>query len=184
MLHNVVAIEGELKRLDLSQSVLCALTSIPAGSLSDIIRGVKKPNFQQERSIYQALESVDRLIKACSPLQLDTSKTLLLRQHIELLDAGRLQISIVVQDEIAQDEPIFSLRLKNGNYFLRVQRPIPSQPEVLSTFNLIGSATFVHAAAKLACAALEGLGHADIKIIENKFVNGDNVIFDVATVGL
>jgi hypothetical protein len=52
MLHDIVAVEAELNRLDISQSTLAALTGIPAGSLSDIVRGVKKPSFEQERDIF------------------------------------------------------------------------------------------------------------------------------------
>jgi hypothetical protein len=185
MLHNIVAVEGELKRLDITQSTLCVLTEISAGSLSDILRGVKKVTFAQEQAIYKAIEGIDRLAQACAPLQIDLRKTLQLREQIELLDAGRLQISIVVQEEAVKDEPVYSLKLRNGNYFLRVNRGIalPS-PEVLSTFNLLGSSVFIADAAKRGIAALRELGYADVKSIENKFANPDNIIFDVAIVGL
>src|ERR1700682_3114671 len=119
MLHDIIAVETELNRLDISQSTLCALTGIAAGSLSDIGRGVKKPGFEQEQAIYKALEGLDRLIAACKPLQLDFKKTLQLKQQIELLDAGRLQISVVVQEERVVTTGLQYLVFLGNVYFIR-----------------------------------------------------------------
>ena len=130
MLHDIIAVETELNRLDISQSTLCALTGIAAGSLSDIIRGVKKPGFEQEQAIYRALEGLDRLISAVKPLQLDFKKTLQLKQQIELLDAGRLQISVVVQEPRQEDEPHFYI-------FLGAQYFAGRRPTVLDRFEVI-----------------------------------------------
>src|ERR1700730_10373417 len=129
MLHDIIAVETELNRLDISQSTLCALTGIAAGSLSDIIRGVKKPGFEQEQAIYRALEGLDRLISACKPLQLDFKKTLQLKQQIELLQGGRLQISIVVQPERESADEYF-------NIFLGMQYFVGRSPTVLGNFEV------------------------------------------------
>jgi len=181
MLHNIVAIESEISRLGVTQSTICALTGIAAGSLSDITRGVKLASFEQEQGIYKALEGLDRLIKASAPLQLDFKKTLQLREQIALLDAGRLQISIVIQEEQPKTNgPLFQIFL-GQQYFKERRRAILDQYEIVGTPYSSQAVIMTGGCAKKVAEALQKLGHR-AQLVPCRIRNEDNTFTEFAHV--
>jgi hypothetical protein len=173
MLHSIEAVEPELRRLDISQSTLCALTGITAGSLSDITRGVKKPSFEQQRDIYYWLEGLNRLIEAAKPLQLDFKKTLQLRQQIELLDAGKLHIAIFVE-HTPEKQRGYWLLLRNGHFFGYRDK---KTGELMSYLNLTGNVpVFSEEAATHLVSALEKSGYSGTTVKEHKHCNQDQIL--------
>jgi hypothetical protein len=174
MLHNIVAVESELNRLDISQSTLSALTEIPAGSLSDILRSVKKPSFEQEQAIYKWLEGLNKLIEAVKPLQLDFKKILPLKQQIELLGAGKFHISIFIEDSSIKKPKGYWVRFRNGSFFSHRER---STGKPLCQFNVIaGLPLFTEEAAGQLIAALDTSGYPGARAEEKVSANQDEIL--------
>ena len=185
MFHNIAAVESELNRLDASQAVLCGLAGITPGSLSDILRGVKPASFQQEQDIYKWLEGLNKLIEAVKPLQLDLRKTLQIKEQIQLLEAGRLQVSVVVQEPREEKIEVFAIRFKSGSFFLRARQNYAEKLEILSSMNIGQAANFTgKELAEQALKSLEALGRTG-SIVENKYPpSDDSWYFDLEMAGL
>jgi hypothetical protein len=181
MLHNIAAIDLELAHLNITQSTLCGLTGIPAGSLSDILRGVKAVKFEEEQAIYRALEGLDRLIKAAAPLQLDFKKTLQLKEQISLLDTGRLRIAIFIEEEqVKNDGPLFQIFL-GQQYFKERRKALLDQYEIIGTPYGSQAVIMAESCVKEVAEALQKLGH-QAQIIPCKIRNDDNTFSDFAQV--
>jgi hypothetical protein len=181
MLHSLVAVESELSRLDVNQSTLCALTGIAAGSLSDILRGVKKCQFEQEQAIYRALEGLDRLTKAAAPLQLDFKKTLQLREQIALLDAGRLQISIVVQEERPRTIGPQYLVFLGNVYFVRRAKNVLGKFEIAGANQSSGATRVSKECGDRLVSALSGIGYR-AQLVKSTSTSEDGACDDFAAI--
>lgn len=172
MLHNVVAVEMEVNQLDVNQSTLCALTGISAGSLSGILRGAMKPSFEQEQAIYRALEGLDRLIRAVAPLQLDFKKTLQLKEQIALLDAGRLQISVVIQEERpVTTGPQYLVFIGNMYFSRRAKNPL-GKFEIAGAYQSSGAARVGKECGDKLVAALTRVGYP-ARLVTSKITDLD-----------
>ena len=164
--------DTELNDLGATRSTLAGLTGLGVGTISDLLNGVRPATHEQTQIIVRWLSGLRRLVDAAKPLQLNLKDVAALRQQIEALEKGRLEISVVMEEEPEEKLKAYSIRLKNGSYFTRVD-PGVNVKQVISTFNFIQSAVFSQEAGEYAIAALKALGQTDCRLIENRFTSQD-----------
>jgi hypothetical protein len=173
--------DNELYDLTATRSTLAGLTGLGVGTISDLLNGVRPATHEQTQIIVRWLSGLRRLVDAAKPLQLNLKDVAALRQQIEALESRRLLINVVMQEEL-EKIPAFSIRLKNGNYFKRVETSLDKKL-VMGTDNFTQSAVFTKVSGEYAITALEALGHTGCRLIENRF-SQDGLIVELEMLGL
>ena len=143
-----------------------------------MLNGLAKPSFEEDRDISQLFNRLRKLVEAARPLLLDFRRTIELKEQIELLERGHLQILITAQEAQSVNEPYFYIYLDNSYGYFQKRQKNPLGKFVVILSNSMGAGTAM--TVKVAEQVKATLAQDKIKasVVPGRNISEDSVIED------